>query len=120
MKAQFVYENLNFEKGIDPKQSLNIGRWMAEKIEDVMDRLVSKFGGNYTMKREPDFIEGFYENSMFMSGGRFIRYTFDNRSLSMSFPGMGHYLDIKDLDIFEDEVSSDLKRRKEHPEFYQS
>jgi hypothetical protein len=26
MKAQFVYENLNFERGVDPKHSMGIGK----------------------------------------------------------------------------------------------
>lgn len=118
MKAHFVYEALNFEKGMDPKKTLNIGRWMVEKIEIVMDHLVSEFGGSYTMKREPNYIECFYMNDLFSSGGRLIRYNFDDRSLSMSFPGMGWDIPIKDLSNFEDEVFIDLLQRRKNPELY--
>ena len=32
MKAQFIYENLDFERGIDPKQSMGIGVGKFEPI----------------------------------------------------------------------------------------
>lgn len=33
MKAKFVYENMDFERGRDPKQSIGIGRWAQIKRE---------------------------------------------------------------------------------------
>ncbi len=41
MKAQFIYENLDFERGIDPKHSIGIGkralidRWFEEWAPDA-------------------------------------------------------------------------------------
>jgi hypothetical protein len=39
MKAQFIYENLNFERGGDPKDSLRIGRNYTETayVIDIVD-----------------------------------------------------------------------------------
>jgi len=31
MKAKFIYENINFERGVDPKRSLDIGRKRFDK-----------------------------------------------------------------------------------------
>jgi hypothetical protein len=38
MKAQFVYENLDFERGLDPKTSLGIGKVkILEKIDSIVN-----------------------------------------------------------------------------------
>ena len=38
MKAQFVYENMRFERGLDPKEAMNIG-----EIALLEKRFISKF-----------------------------------------------------------------------------
>ena len=41
MKAQFVYENINFERGLDPKSSMGIGakEFLRKQLEEVSDHL---------------------------------------------------------------------------------
>lgn len=74
MKAQYVYENLNFERGKEPKEALNIGKnrklKLGEKIEvynaiysDYWDATVSDVWdqeGDYTVTAEIPEIEGHY------------------------------------------------------------
>jgi hypothetical protein len=60
MKAQFVYEALDFERGIDPKDAMNIGKKdvrmtkeARKNLEYAMDKLVQDFGGKYKIMKLP-------------------------------------------------------------------
>jgi len=115
MKAQFVYENINFERNQDPKKTMKMGRWIEKDIENGLKSLVSKHDGSYTIKWIPEesAIEGFYKNNLFNSKGRFIKYNLNSNKFYMSFPGMGSYMEIPKLRTFLDEVDTDLTWRKE-------
>lgn len=56
MKAQFVYENTNFERGRDPKSSMGIGlvALLDKKIKDKFRKFIESTTGSYT------FNAGFY------------------------------------------------------------
>ena len=111
LKAQFVYENMDFERGKDPKDTLQIGRWMERKIKDVMEEFVQKYGGSYEIERTDQGVNGFYGNEMFSSGGRSIHYDFHTKNLSFSFPDWGRSQTIPSLDYFRYNVIDDLETK---------
>ena len=113
MKAQFVSEKVNFERGIDPRKSLGVGMWMEIEMEQMMERLEKRFGGSHIIKRQDSVIGGTYYNDMFSSKGRIILYDVNSKSFKFTFPGMGRVMPIKDLDYFEEDVHSDLLRREQ-------
>ena len=45
MKAQKVFENINFERGLDPKTSMDIGKreWSPDELVDVYKKLLKQF-----------------------------------------------------------------------------
>lgn len=54
LKAQFVYENLDFERGQDPKDALGIGNHMEKakrQLRKAMKEITSEYGGNYRISR---------------------------------------------------------------------
>lgn len=116
MKARFVHESVNFERGKEPKESMGVGMWMELKIQEMMERMVETYGGSYTITREGSTIEGFYSNDLFSSKGRSIIYNIKNKTFSFSFPGMGTMMEIKDLAWWEDEVDKDLSNREKEIE----
>jgi hypothetical protein len=45
MKAQKVFENINFERGLDPKTSMKIGRkWTPSELAELYKKLVPRLG----------------------------------------------------------------------------
>ena len=58
MRAQYVYENISFERGTDPRDSMGIGETkvraeqrLREFLKKQMDEVVSEVGGEYTIRR---------------------------------------------------------------------
>ena len=51
MKALYVYENLNFERRGDPKETMNIGNRDA-RMKNAMDSLLKEFGGKIERKED--------------------------------------------------------------------
>jgi len=45
MKAQKVFENINFERGLDPKTSMDIGKreWTPDELVGVYKKLLKQF-----------------------------------------------------------------------------
>ena len=60
MRAQFVYENLNFERGKDPKEAMNIGIWKHKIIKKAMEKMANDYGKK---------MEVFDEDSEYFSAG---------------------------------------------------
>ncbi len=113
MKAQFVYERLDFERGQDPKKALKVGLWAKKEMEEIFQRLKEKFGGDYEISSEDGSVIGYYKHHRFGSKGRIIKYNYQDGSFEMSWPGFGKWIPMKNLDEFEHEVFQDLKRREE-------
>jgi hypothetical protein len=46
MKAQKVFENINFERGLDPKTSMDIGKrdWTVEELTTLYKELLPRLG----------------------------------------------------------------------------
>ena len=102
MKAQFVYENINFERNEDHKKTLRIGKYVEKEMEEVMKSLVSKHGGHYKVGSSfdgPAFSEGTYYNDLYKSKGRIVRYSYSNDQFTISMPGWDQKIDIPDLKI---------------------
>ena len=117
MRARLVYEAVNFERGQDPKESLKIGMWMEFDIQEMMERLVEKHEGSYTIDRDSSQITGTYFNTMFNSKARIIIYDLEEGTFHFSFPGMGlahkrASVEIESLEYWEEEVDSDLVARE--------
>lgn len=60
MKAKFVLENINFERGQDPKDSLSIGRIVERDIRKSLEELINLRGGKFQIIEDPKFVEGRY------------------------------------------------------------
>ena len=79
MKAQFVYESISFERGLNPKKTMGIGQWYREELKEAMKDLVKKYGGYYRIRTVNDeytpYIRASYFNPLFRNGeSRIIRY----------------------------------------------
>ena len=63
MKAQTVYENINFERGQDPKEKMRIGQ-VSSYIYNIVKLLtedMTKDKVEYKVKEEASTYEGFYK-----------------------------------------------------------
>jgi hypothetical protein len=61
MRAKYVYESVNFERGKNPLDAMDIGRIDLRRFErakasvvHAMKKLVDEFGGDYRIKKLPD------------------------------------------------------------------
>ena len=114
MKAQFVYERLDFERGQDPKGSMKIGRWVEKEMKEIFDFIVDRHKGTYTVDREYPLVKGFYKNDLFGSGGRYLVYNLETGRKFMTWPGSDAIeIDIQHPDEFINEVDKDLYSREE-------
>jgi hypothetical protein len=85
IKNQVKNESLDFERGLDPKDTMKIGRVGERDIKKVLDRLVEIRGGSYEINYIKDwgsrtpFTEGTYVmgpgyDKVFRADNLFIRY----------------------------------------------
>jgi hypothetical protein len=86
-----IRESLNFERGLDPKDSMKVGRIGERDIKKTLERLVEIRGGRYEINYLKDwgnrtpYIEGTYYmgpgyDKVFRADNFFIRYYPDQRS----------------------------------------
>lgn len=83
-------ESVNFERGVDPKDSMRIGRIGERAIKKVLDLLVKIRGGEYKIKYLKDCTEGTYlmppgYDHIFRADNFFIRYYFDSSNSEYHF-----------------------------------
>jgi hypothetical protein len=59
MKAQFVFENISFKRGVDPKETMKIGnasirseKKLREFLKREMDMVVDDIGGSYSIRKD--------------------------------------------------------------------
>jgi hypothetical protein len=76
---QGIQESINFERGIDPKDSMKIGRVGEREIRKALNRLVEIRGGSYEIWDSKEFTEGKYfmdpaYKNTFRADNFFIRY----------------------------------------------
>lgn len=89
-KIRGFNESVNFERGLDPKDSMKIGRVGERAIKKVLDLLVEIRGGEYNIKYLKDCTEGTYlmppgYDKVFRADNFFIRYYFDSSNSEYHF-----------------------------------
>ena len=102
-KVSKIGESQNFERGIDPKDSMKIGRVGERDIKKILDKLVELRGGEYKIeytknwgKRTPYF-EGTYfmapvYDKVFRADNFFIRY-YPPQGVSADYFTYGYLID---------------------------
>jgi hypothetical protein len=83
-------ENIHFERGIDPKDSMKIGRVGERDIKRALDKLVELRGGRYELDRLEDWTEGRYfmdpaYKNEFRADNFFIRFYSPRQSKGIQF-----------------------------------
>jgi len=89
-KVAGMDEAQHFERGIDPKDSMKIGRVGERDIKKTLERLVEIRGGKYQIHHEKKYTEGLYYmgpgyDKNFRADNFFIRYYPQSRGLTDYF-----------------------------------
>ena len=104
MKAQFVYENMDFERGKDPKEILRIG--ISSKLSEVIPEIIDEIYMDH--ERDMEYIEHELEGSQLEE----LTNMLESGSIEDYYYPMKYYLSDAEKEELEDSFNLILQ----HPE----
>jgi hypothetical protein len=101
MKAQYVYESLEFERGRDPKSTLQIG--ITQKLKEIIPEIIEEI--YMAHERDIEYIESELEGEEF---DKFVEAV-ESEEINKYFYPMEYMLDDAEVDGVEDSFNLILK-----------
>ena len=114
MKALYVYENLDFERGGDPKKYLKIGAWQKNALKKELQDLVKRHGGFYritNVNKDSEYnhyIRGTYNNKEYFDKSRIIRYDYRENKFFYSYQKAGAMWAMNSLEDAIEEIEQSI------------